>query len=775
MALVAIDEIFSAGALSTWTFSIENGQGCYIPAYQRPYSWDKANAARLFEDATNGIEQMLQRSSTISFLGTIIAIHDIKHVTVKPLLKQEVPQKVMTIIDGQQRLCTMMMINIAFHDHIRRLRKPFEGKAEEHFKWIAEDSVLRVADLEKAILLDMNAGEENQRFYPRIIRAMDDQWSRRKAHAAYTSPIARLIWEYILHFKLGQAKQFRYDPLDAAGKRIAAHEPLADTFRYIQREIIQICAGKAEDHVLPDTKVLVDAPNMGEGLWGFTLPECVVRFIKEGEAEAKHAEFCQLFRLALLSRYMDNRMAFTIVTTKSEDDAFDMFEALNTTGEPLTAFETLKPRVIEAETLPDYEHSASYQHVKAIEAYLDKFKKAEEKQTATSELLVPFALAETGDKLQKRLSEQRRYLRDTYESLPDVAGKRDFLQSLANLANFTRTAWSVGADEVPVFEPFEIKDDDVLVCFDALRDLKHNITIAPLVRFYDAAYRTLGEERAKKIEELKQAIRATAAFSMLWRGAKGGTDNIDSHYREVMRTGVSSLSIPPLGKRAAGSQGTISIDEYKKALRYYLQTKGELPDKDSWVKAAARVPVYLHARTVARFLLFCATDNAVMDGAAPGLIKRGRPGTAPLFKLDAWQRESYYTVEHIAPRKQSQHWASKFFDDPDLVHQLGNLILLPQEANSLIADRSWAHKKRFYELLSVDTVEEQETIKADLKSFGVNLSKAGEQIIKTADYNQTCKAIAKVTGDWSVEVIEARSKRIAELAWEKLAAWLDLA
>ena len=178
---------------STWTFSIENGQGCYIPAYQRPYSWDKANAARLFEDATNGIEQMLQRASTISFLGTIIAIHDIKHVTVKPLLKQEVPQKVMTIIDGQQRLCTMMMINIAFHDHIRRLRKPFEGKADQHFKWIAEDCVLRVADLEKAILLDMNAGEENQRFYPRIIRAMDDQWSRRKAHAAYTSPIARLI------------------------------------------------------------------------------------------------------------------------------------------------------------------------------------------------------------------------------------------------------------------------------------------------------------------------------------------------------------------------------------------------------------------------------------------------------------------------------------------------------------------------------------------------------------------------------------------------------
>ena len=116
-------------------------------------------------------------------------------------------------------------------------------------------------------------------------------------------------------------------------------------------------------------------------------------------------------------------MAFTIVTTKSEDDAFDMFEALNTTGEPLTAFETLKPRIIEAETLARYEHSASHQHIKAVEEYLDKFKKAEEKQTATSELLVPFALAETGHKLQKRLSEQRRYLRDEYDTLPRPSGK----------------------------------------------------------------------------------------------------------------------------------------------------------------------------------------------------------------------------------------------------------------------------------------------------------------------------------------------------------------
>lgn len=205
--------------MSTWQFFIENGQGCYIPAYQRPYSWDSDNAARLFEDATNGIEQLLTRPSTISFLGTIIAVHDTHHATIKPLLKAEVPQKVMTIIDGQQRICTMMMINIAYHDQIRRVAKIIDGKVEEPFKWIAEQSVLRIADLEKAIVLDMNAGEENCRFYPRVIRAMDDQWSRRKAHAVYASPVARLINEYIFHFKANRTAWARYEDEQPDGRR----------------------------------------------------------------------------------------------------------------------------------------------------------------------------------------------------------------------------------------------------------------------------------------------------------------------------------------------------------------------------------------------------------------------------------------------------------------------------------------------------------------------------------------------------------------------------
>ena len=76
------------------------------------------------------------------------------------------------------------------------------------------------------------------------------------------------------------------------------------------------------------------------------------------------------------------------------------------------------------------------------------------------------------------------------------------------------------------------------VAFDAIKRLDHTITIAPLARFYQRAVNISGPMKQSLTEDFIEAIKATAAFSMLWRGAKGGTANIDSHYRAIMRAGV---------------------------------------------------------------------------------------------------------------------------------------------------------------------------------------------------------------------------------------------
>ncbi len=773
-----IDKIFTATAKSTWHFLIENGQGCYIPAYQRPYAWDNENISRLFEDVLHGIRQITQRPDTISFLGTIIAIHDTKYRTVDPIYHSEVAPRVMTIIDGQQRICTAVMSNMALHDYIRRTVSKFKGKTEPHLFWISEECTQLLADLRNTYMIDRASGDGNYRYYPRVIRAYSDAWSRRQGQAQYESPAAKLIWEYIDFTESGKTTQFKFNPTDNGGNLIDRHKMIYDAFRFIQIEVRRICQSNPDRYDFPDLITATQEPDFSEGIWGFPLPEEVKKYVAEESGDTHYDRFSHLLRLIIFARYLNHRVAITVVTAGNEDDAFDMFEALNTTGEPLTAFETFKPKVIDLETLPKYEHSPSYKWITQIEGYLDRYRKADDKQRATSEMLVPFALAETGWKLQKKLNDQRRYLRDEFDKLSklgDVEKNRAFVRSIAGVASFMRHGWDVERGVSPSFTPLKIDDEEALVGFEALRGLKHSITIAPLSRFHQHALDAEKDaDRKQRTEEFIAAIKATVTFSLLWRGAKGGTENIDSHYRDIMRAEVNigGETIPPLARRPNGKTGALSLANYKKALRLVLEHKGDVRTKDEWVKLVSRLGVYQHSSVLARFLLFCASDDAIPDASEKGLIERGRAGRAPMLKLGQWNNDAYFTVEHIAPQSQSAGWEQDIFNEPQTVHTLGNLILLPSEENNIVGDKSWKHKRLMYSLLAADTQPEFDSIQAKLGAEGLTLSKTAAEVMGNAKYLGICKSVAVFDKPWSLDIIQKRTQRFAELAWDRLAPWL---
>ena len=773
-----IEKIFMATARSTWQFMIEAGQGCYIPAYQRPYSWDQDNIARLNEDVLHGIRQLADRPATISFIGTIIAIHDTRYRTVEPIFRSEVANRVMTIIDGQQRLCTIVMSNMALHDFVRRLAPRFEGKPEPEFAWLYDQATQLLADLRNTYLIDRAGGDDNYRFYPRVIRAYLDVWSRRQGQARYESPIAKLIWGYIDHTEKGTKASYKFKPVDEAKKPIQQYSAISDAFQNIRREIQRICETNYEERDFPNLVSATQSADFADAIWGFDVSEDVKRYLAERSSDVSYAKYCALLRAIIFAKYLNDRVAITIVTTDNEDDAFDMFEALNTTGEPLTAFETFKPKVIDVETLSKYEHSPSRKSVGHIETYLDRFKKADEKQKATSELLVPFALAETGTKLQKRLNDQRRYLRDEFDNLTktgDIEKNRAFVATLAAVARFMHGGWDVEKGSAPSFNPLVVTDEEAIIGFEALRNLNHSITIAPLVRFYQ--YALDGEdaqEREERTKEFVSAIKATIAFSMLWRGAKGGTENIDSHYRDVMRTGISRSeeSIPPLARRVEGKLGALSLPNYKRALRLVLEDRGQITSKDEWVKAASRIPIYRHSSTVARFLIFCASDNALPDPANNGLIIRGRDGVAPMFSAAVWRDENYYTVEHIAPQNTAGGWVGDIYEAPETVHQLGNLTLLPIEENGVVANKSWQHKKVMYGLLSAATQTEYDNMSQKAKEVGLTLSRKAADVLSRSKYLGLCKSLSLCEREWTKSLIEERSKLLAGLAWDRIEGWL---
>lgn len=769
---IDIDNIFKATAQASGAFLLSNGQGCYIPAYQRPYSWSRENVDRLFEDAVHGLNLLLKREKTISFLGTVIAIHDTRYTTVQPIFRNEMPQRVMTIIDGQQRLCTFLMVNIAAHSYASSLLKGISKQQAHHFVWLRDELEKLVADLRDCLILDMRTGDGLYRYYPRIVRSYNDVWSKREGQARYDSPIARLIWEYFQHIEKDATKSFRYDPKKPSGDPDPHYSSVVAVFKAIQKQVKDLTDKKAKDTDFPGILEMVQASSFTEAIWNYQLPEDVVTYVRDQGDDPDFEKFSQGFRLLVLSKYLSDRMAFTVVTADSEDDAFDMFEALNTTGEPLTAFETFKPKVIEEETMAHYERSPSHKYVAEIESYLMHFKKAEAKQAATSEMLVPFALAETGEKLQKRLTDQRRYLREQFEhpDLSDRDKKRAFVQRLAHLSTYVRLAWAVPEGGNPTFDKAGMPSSETLVGFEMLRDLKHHITIAPLSRFFSEVLLADEDHLKSQATIFFEAVQATIAFSTLWRSAFGGTNNIDSRYRSIMSERLQG-EIPPMAVRPREGAGAVSLANYKKALRTFLSKEG-IGTREEWVARAIRTPVYEANKSLTRYLLFLASHDAVADPSEPGMIIRGREAVAPILTLERWKESDCLTIEHIAPQRNSGSWDAGLYEDPDTIDTLGNLTLLPPYENGVLANKPWSQKRAIYRILAAKSDQEFNQRKLECAAIGLNFSQRADEILNSSRHLAMCESVSMRQENWTLDFVRRRSERIAQMAWDRLESWL---
>ena len=190
--------IFNATPNSIWEVLCDAGVGYYIPPYQREYNWDRENIERLFEDVGQGLRLLVDSKNSITFLGTLIVIN---RATLPKADKQQLPNNVRLVIDGQQRLTTVVLMNICLHDEIRRRKVEFENRDDDAHKWLYYKAIEVEKRLQKTFEEDMTWGDGVYEFYPRIIRAYDDSWSRLKSDAKYLSPIAAFVHGYSKHFR----------------------------------------------------------------------------------------------------------------------------------------------------------------------------------------------------------------------------------------------------------------------------------------------------------------------------------------------------------------------------------------------------------------------------------------------------------------------------------------------------------------------------------------------------------------------------------------------
>jgi hypothetical protein len=396
---------------------------------------------------------------------------------------------------------------------------------------------------------------------------------------------------------------------------------------------------------------------------------------------------------------------------------------------------------------------------------------------------VSFALAETGERLPRRLADQRRYLKDEFERYEeDKLERTQFVAHLHNMASFYETAWEEAATGAPHFDglPVHAASDNVRLCIAFLRSLNHTVAIAPLVRFYAVSLTNDLVERANRLVALEQAFRAVAAFSALWRASRRTTGNIDQEYRQIMGGMESLTKLPPLARRLPRDPKgrptpIVDVAAFKAELRARLEhpMHGGIAAEAEWVDLASQLPLYEINTNLTRFILLAAYHDTVIDPSCPGLIMPGKDACAPCLTFDGWRDDKHLNLEHVAPQTESVGWSPDLYKDPETVHRIGNLVLVPTAPNSSLGARPWTQKRVLYSALGAASREAAKQILDDAETHGITFGTSTEELVGLSKHMPHLAALGEKIGDWDVAFVAERSRRLLELAWRRLRPWLD--
>lgn len=799
-----VTSAFDAHSLSVFDLFSKPGQFLYVPSYQRKYSWGKDKTTKFLNDILNGFGKLLNDQESYTFLGSIITVAGIESESIYPRIDAHIPSNVISVIDGQQRTTTLLIIATVLHNmHVIKgesfMTEDFQENNPEVNHWL-EDITDVIGQLSHLY-------EEDQKFnadkvftyYPRMIRSFEDCWSKRQRDAEYKSAIAYLLHSYGIHSRSeNKTKKLTFDNL--ANENIKSTlDAFKNIFDQIQKNIKKSIQGDEDSFDIPSFDELRRDRSLQVQLLRSSFTQEVETYLDVNDTSGDLKEYILLL---MISNYFINYVALTVVTAKDEKYAFDIFESLNTTGEPLTAFETFKPKVIQDIGITRYynEESELKGYLDNIELVLEQNNNEKIKKSKTSNLVISYASLWNHMKMSTKLSDQRQFFKDNYDALESGITVTDsrfkFVKYLSLLNEFISKIWSGEVDNYQTtYLGINRKiSDRANLGLAFLRELDHTIVIPILARFYiEYAVRldfqnSIGEGNNVKnvlIDNFENAVQAIVAFSTLWRSSRKGTAGIDNVYRHLMSTNIDALNYKALslkqtviGKSSEEyfENDAVNLNKLKLALRSYMKNDRKYPivNKDNWVERSARLPIYDEPNCLTRLLLLAATHDTVVDSTSGELIKSARSGVNDFLNYTNWINKDLKTIEHILPQNLNSVdlQVIRLDDDRDL-HLLGNLTLLPQSANSIVGNKSWSDKRMIFKLLTSVNQEDIENTSNQLKTNNI-VTENQIDILRGWNYLPILKYI--VDQQFTIidsKAIHDRSKSIAGLAYDELIKWLE--
>ena len=325
------------------------------------------------------------------------------------------------------------------------------------------------------------------------------------------------------------------------------------------------------------------------------------------------------------------------VVAEDQDSAFTMFEPLNSTSEPLTAFEVYRSKAVR-------QLNAQFPKTELLLAY--EVSKRDEVISRSNTLIFSMAQVYSGDRLRIHFVPLKHYLDDHVTP--------QFIAHLEAAADFFRTVWFEQTATDAWF------DDEAKNCIRFLKAVSHDIAIPLVLRYYLTQRADVGK-----------VLKIVVAFYSLWRAAYP-TNALPKTYRALLSQGsADDMSI-------AGGKALKPVAD----LATYF--KGKLTEKVGELAAGQTVKQkwlgetnlkYDELKTLCRLFIFIDMGATIKSNLVPD---------------DPWT--SVDDVEHI--------FASGLAGAPANVHCIGNLTFLPGKVNKSLQDAPWPEKREVYAWLA---------------------------------------------------------------------------
>lgn len=831
-----INNAFSSEVKNTKDLFIDS-YNYVIPPFQRYYTWSEENVSKLLDDLylcinTNKLRNnATDYKSIICFLGTLIVVAYQLQDQPEFLNSNQgtEPATLYCVIDGQQRLTTVQLIGTILFERLEYLKNQLDLFAKSDYQSNNERAILeevssKITHSQKSLqtILTKNNEYTDEIKTPKLFRVPEDYYNMKNKKEEFTSVIGQYLWDFVDTYfnkkgNVNNTNKFKKSVFDNYKSKIQTNND--DDLQKDQWEHIEKVKENIEtfinDYVFSATNIKGQQKSkQGKEFASFGL-SCeqivsLIRFNEIGSMRDYHLddnvsidEFTQILEknnfllqialeLVIFSKFFIENLAFTFVKAADENYAFSMFDSLNTSGELLTAYETFKAKYIN--TTENYNNSVYQKLFGEIDQYLNKSDK-NKKKNATDNLIISFARETFGSlTIGKSLNSQRAFLYDLLEQCKNNSNnspnKDDLLKELYIATIFWKNIWEHDFSNKTI--SFDITDFDskrterihfsafTSLCVALLVNAKHTIVSSVIIRGLSLCYKMIGSGEFKEaLKSLEEIIKTCAVFSTIYRIAFGGTEGIDSIYKDLFKENTNKkINGISWFDPCVYSKSTIQLlkelcggikDRFKNAL-----SEKNILTLEKWQNTGKSVPSYQKAKSFSIFVLLCYwslcrykqidISNFSVDESL----------------LDYLTINQDTTVEHIAPQNKktdrtSTSWELDIYNE-ELSDNLGNLLILDRDVNSLINNGEPLLKLALYNFFKQcpqdrnvkQLIKENITVEKELEKLNLDSHSKIDQQALLVDFNET------LLKHWTVKTINERFSVITEKVWTLFSNILEL-